>query len=42
MSFDGIETLRGEAKLDDLFVLKAGGSLSGFLDGAAEGFDTLS
>ncbi len=41
LSFDGIDTLRGEANLDDVFVLKAGGSLGGAVDGGAGGFDTL-
>jgi len=39
--FSGVENLRGAADNQDTFVVQAGGSLSGVLDGGPGGFDTL-
>ncbi|MFV2067372.1 MAG: beta strand repeat-containing protein, partial [Pirellulales bacterium] len=41
VSFESVENLVGEANNEDSFVLLAGGSLDGLVDGGAGGFDSL-
>jgi len=41
VSFVQVENLRGSADNEDSFVVSAGGSLSGVLDGGAGGFDSM-
>ncbi|WP_370312902.1 LEPR-XLL domain-containing protein [Sagittula sp.] len=41
VSFVSVETLIGAADTEDVFLVQAGGSLSGGLDGGTGGFDTL-
>ena len=41
LSFDGIENLRGADGVSDVFVLKAGGSLGGTIEGGLGGTDSL-
>jgi hypothetical protein len=41
VSFSGVENLEGAADNEDTFVIEAGGSVTGGLEGGAGGFDTI-
>ena len=41
INFSGVENLTGAADNEDTFVLRAGGDVSGILEGGARGFDSL-